>query len=107
MPGFEVHCKESIRLFGKPFEEVHRWLDEFAGSKKYGFEHRKVRHHEAGIAEVCSLFGQEAEKVAKQHIITDLKTEGWTPDDPFPKNEADYERNGNTAGVRLKDILFW
>jgi len=41
---FEKHCEESIRLFGKPYEEVHRWLDEFAGSKKYGMRHRKVRY---------------------------------------------------------------
>ncbi len=94
MPSLEDHCQESMRLFGEPYEDVHRWLDEFAGSERYGFRHRKVRHHEAGIAEVCRLFGQEAEKVAKQHIISDLKTEGWTPDDSFPKNEYDYVRIG-------------
>ena len=69
-------------------------MDEFAGSEKYGFRHRKVRHHEAGIAEVCQLFGQEAGKAARQHIISDLKTECWTPDDPFPKNEDDYIQIG-------------
>jgi hypothetical protein len=29
---------------------------------------------------------------AKQHIVSDLKTEGWTTDDPFPQNEDDYVR---------------
>jgi hypothetical protein len=38
-----------MRLFDKPYEEVHRWLDEFDGSERYGFRHRKVHHHEAGI----------------------------------------------------------
>ena len=94
MPSLEYHCQESISLFGKPYEEVHRWLDEFAGSQKYGFRHRKVRHHEAGIVEAGRLFGQEAEKAARQHIISDLKTEGWAPGDSFPKNEEDYVRIG-------------
>jgi hypothetical protein len=69
-------------------------LDEFAGREGYGFRHRKVRHHEAGIAEVCKLFGREAGVPAKQHIVLDLKTEGWTAGDPFPKNEDDYVRIG-------------
>ena len=94
MPSLEYHCHESMQLFGKRYEEVHIWLDEFAASEKYGFRHRKVRHHEAGIAEVCRLFGPEAGKAAKQHIISDLKTEGWTPGDSFPKNEDDYVRIG-------------
>ena len=94
MPRLEDHIQESMRLFGKTYEEVHLWLDEFAGSERYGFRHRKVRHHDAGIAEVCRLFGPDAGVSAKQHIISDLKTEGWTADDPFPKNEDDYVRRG-------------
>ena len=34
MAKFEEHCEESIRLFGQPYAEVHRWLDAFAGSPK-------------------------------------------------------------------------
>lgn len=94
MPSFEDHCRDSMCLFGKPYQEVHRWLDEFAGSKEYGFRHRKVRHHEAGIAEVCRLFGQDAGDAARLHIISDLKTEGWTADNSFPKDESDYVRIG-------------
>ncbi|SHK16314.1 hypothetical protein SAMN02745216_02989 [Desulfatibacillum alkenivorans DSM 16219] len=88
------HCAESIKLFGKPFEEVHLWLDEFAGSPEYGMRHRKVRHHEQGIQKAIRLFGEEAGLVARQHIISDLKEEGWTENDPFPKDEADYVRMG-------------
>jgi hypothetical protein len=33
MAKFEAHCAESIRLFGQPYAEVHRWLDAFAGSQ--------------------------------------------------------------------------
>jgi hypothetical protein len=44
MPSFEQHCAESVALCGKPNEEVHRWLDEFAGRPPYGMRHRKKRH---------------------------------------------------------------
>ena len=90
MHSTEDHCRESIHLFGKPHKAVHLWLDEFAGSEKCSFRHRKVRHHEAGIAQVCRIFGQDAGKAVKQHIVSDLKTEGWTANDPFPENEDDY-----------------
>jgi hypothetical protein len=94
MPRFEEHCAESLLLFGKPYEELHRWLDEFAGTPEYGFRHRRKRHHEAGIQEVMNLFGMEAREVARQHIISDLKQEGWTEQDHFPRDEADYVKMG-------------
>ncbi len=94
MPKLEDHCMESLVLFGKPYAEVHKWLDEFAGSPKCGMKHRKVRHHEAGIIKAILLFGDEAGKAARQHIISDLKMEGWTERDPFPKNEAHYVKMG-------------
>ena len=95
MPSFKEHCEDSEKLFGQPYKEVHRWLDEFAGSDRYGMRHRKLRHHEAGIAEVRKRFGEEASKAARQHIVSDLRMEGWRPDvDRFPKDEADYVRMG-------------
>jgi hypothetical protein len=94
MAKFEQHCDESIRVFGKPFAEVHRWLDEFAGSEQYGMRHRRVRHHEAGIREAISLFGEYAGMAARQHIITDLKEEGWAEGDRFPQDEFDYVKMG-------------
>lgn len=94
MSTLEKHCEESVRLFGRPYEEVHRWLDEFMGSQEYGYRHRKKRHHEEGIRQVIALFGEEAGKVARQHIISDLKEEGWTERDHFPKDERDYVAMG-------------
>ncbi len=41
-------------------------------------------------AESERLFGEAAGPVARQHIISDLKTEGWTEEDPFPKNQRHY-----------------
>jgi hypothetical protein len=53
-----------------------------------------LRHHEAGIREVIKLFGEEAGFVAKQHIISDLKEEGWKNSDPFPRDEDHYVKMG-------------
>ena len=94
MSRFEEHCAESLRLFGSPFEEVHRWLDEFAGTPAFGFRHRRKRHHEAGIREAMTLFGPAAGEAARRHIISDLMEEGWTEQDHFPRDEADYVKMG-------------
>ena len=94
MSTFEEHCQESIRLFGKPYGKVHKWLDEFMGTEKYRMRHRKVRHHQEGIKKVVELFGEEAGKAARQHIIGDFKEEGWTETDPFPKDQKDYVEMG-------------
>ena len=89
---YEDHCKECIEKIGKPYGEVHKWLDEFARSKKYGMRHRKLRHHLAGIAEAEKLFkGGEA---ARLHVIADLKMEGWHEGDHFPEDEKDYVKMG-------------
>ena len=90
----EQHCEESTRLFGKPFAELHRWLDEFAGTEKYGMRHRRVRHHEAGIRQAVTLFGPNSEAPARQHVVSDLKEEGWTENDRFPRNEQEYVAMG-------------
>jgi len=91
---FEDHCAECLETLGSPYPEVHSWLDEYAGSPKYGMKHRKVRHHEEGIKQVIKLFGKEAGVAARLHIISDLKMEGWKEGDHFPANEADYIRMG-------------
>jgi hypothetical protein len=91
---FEKHCEESEKLFGKRFEEVHRWLDEFQGTPQYHMRHRRVRHHETGIMEAVALFGDMGGKAARQHIVSDLMEEGWTQSDPFPKDEEHYVKMG-------------
>ena len=94
MPRIEDHCAESLVLFGATWEPLHRWMDEFAHSERYGMRHRRVRHHESGVREAARLFGPEAGPVARQHILADLKEEGWKDGDPFPRDEAAYVRMG-------------
>ncbi len=31
MFSLQAHFRESVRLFGKPYEEVHNWFDEVHG----------------------------------------------------------------------------
>jgi hypothetical protein len=87
----EKHVNESLILFGKPYTEVHLWLDEFAGTPEYGMRHR---HHRQGVREAEELFGEEAGLAARLHVISDLKEEGWREDQHFPENEEDYVRMG-------------
>jgi hypothetical protein len=94
MSSLEEHCAETLRLLGKPFPEVHQWLDEFAGKPPHGMRHRQFRHHLAGIEEVRRKWGNEAAAAARQHIITDLKMEGWTEDQPFPRDQKHYVKMG-------------
>lgn len=94
MSTFAEHCAEALETFGKDFAEVHLWLDEFAGTAEYGFRHRRKRHHKDGIKKVAEMFGEEASQAARQHINNDLKKEGWTEMDHFPRDEADYVKMG-------------
>ena len=90
----EAHCAISVKLFGDAFEQVHLWLDEYA-STPIGAKHRRKRHHLAGIAIVRQRWGDRSVVAARQHIIDDLKEEGWVEgQDRIPADEADYVRMG-------------
>jgi hypothetical protein len=69
MPKFEVHCEDCVRVMGEPFEEVHRWLDEYV--PVFGTAHRDVRHHEWGVERVRQMWGDRAAKAAEIHIEAD------------------------------------
>ncbi|MEL7638067.1 MAG: hypothetical protein AAGU21_00340 [Solidesulfovibrio sp.] len=90
MADFELHCRETQIILGDRFEAVHLWLDEFFLSPQYGTRHRRLRHHQAGIYEAARLFGPEAARAARIHILTDLRMEGWNEGYPFPQDEAHF-----------------
>lgn len=92
---FEEHCDESVILFGERFEEVHKWLDEFAGKPGIGMQHRKFRHHKKGIEEVAKKWGADAAEAAEQHIISDLMQDQWMLGvHELPKDMEDYVKMG-------------
>lgn len=94
MPTFEEHCKRCIAVMGEPFEEVHRWLDEFHGQPPWGTRHRRFRHHLEGIAEVRRMWGDEAARAAETHIRQDLDAEGWPGDWAIPANADEFQKSG-------------
>lgn len=81
----EDHCEECEEILGKPFREVHLWLDEFAKNYPWQekYKHRKFRHHKEGVEEARKLFGDEGAKAAELHIMSD--NYGWIP------NKNDYD----------------
>lgn len=90
---FQEHCAESVSLYGKPFRQVHLWLDKHFAT--IGAHHRRKRHNLAGIEEIRRKWGDRAAEVAKRHIISDLSLEGWREGhDRMPADEADYIRMG-------------
>lgn len=89
----EDHEAECVEKLGKPFTEVHQFLDHFY--REYGFHHRCKLHHWAGIELVRKQWGDEAAEAAKLHIMSDLALEGY-PADPelIPKDEKHYKEIG-------------
>jgi hypothetical protein len=55
---------------------------------------RKLRHHLAGIDQARKLWGEQAAAVARLRIIADLRQEGWTEEQPFPRDEQHDTRMG-------------
>lgn len=68
----EEHEKQSVEWFGKPWTEVHVFLDQFKPLFR-GPEHRRILHHTAGVNEVVRRFGEEAREVAELHIKEDWR----------------------------------
>lgn len=68
MATFEEHCQDCQEELGERFEEVHKYLDEFA---EQGFRHRIERHHREGVEEVRKKWGDRAAAAAEIHIRRD------------------------------------
>ena len=69
MAHLTVHCRDCENKLGKPYKEVHIWLDEFF--KTLGPHHRIKRHHVEGVEEVRKKWGDEAAMAAEIHIKKD------------------------------------
>ena len=76
MAKIQTHCEDCERLLGKPYKEVHEWLDYYA--KKYNpfiylEYHRKFRHNEKALDEKFKEWGFYKQLAAKIHIIRDCE----------------------------------
>jgi len=73
MPLHEEHCQDSLRRYGKRFDELHRWMDE--PSDILGPKHRKYRHDPNKTPhEARQLFGEFADQACLDHIRLDRLT---------------------------------
>ena len=72
------HCQDCIKVLGKPYDEVHAFLDQYF-AKLGPLKHRQELHHKHGIAMVRAKFGDEAAKAAEIHIREDFL--GYLPED--------------------------
>ena len=63
------HMESCRKKFGKPFEEVHRYLDQWHGM--FGGRHRFMLHHKEGVEDVRKTWGDEAAAAAEDHIMLD------------------------------------
>lgn len=89
----EEHEAECVKVLGKPFTEVHLYLDQFF--KTYSWKHRCKLHHKWGIELVRRQFGEEAAKAATLHILSDLGGEGFPRDEELiPRDEEEYKKIG-------------
>jgi hypothetical protein len=79
MAYIKEHCRECVEKLGKPFEEVHKWLDAYAEKypvKIFNEYHRGYRHNKYGIEKIREMWGDDAVKAAELHILTDY---GYIP----------------------------
>ncbi len=71
MPEFQEHCRISELRTGKRFEDLHRWMDNFAG--ELGKNHREQRHGLNDIETVKKRWGDEGVIEFLVHIIVDFR----------------------------------
>ncbi|MGA2318788.1 MAG: hypothetical protein ABSG71_20765 [Thermodesulfobacteriota bacterium] len=70
MGSLKEHCEDCLRELGEPFEEVHKFLDQFF--KSVGPDHHcKFLHNRKGIEEVRRRRGDRAALAARIHIKKD------------------------------------
>jgi hypothetical protein len=87
----EEHEARCIEFFGKPYTEVHQWLD--ALYVKLGYKHRTVRHTPEGIEQIVQMFGESARCPALLHLYDDYEYYNY------------YNQDGNII-KSVRDLLY-
>jgi hypothetical protein len=74
MARIEEHMEDCERVLGKPYREVHEFLDQYAEVfPVYHFNgyHRSFLHNKYGIEVVRAMWGIKAGQAAIIHIVRD------------------------------------
>lgn len=65
------HEQRCEKILGKPYPEVHKWIDQYF--KEFGTgAHWLILHHKLGIDLGVSKFGEETRKAFELHIKDDM-----------------------------------
>jgi len=73
VPPLTLHLLADRIVFGKEYENVHRWMDDW-GWQHLGFLHRIYRHDARAIEEIRRMWGDDAAKAGELHLWLD-----WNP----------------------------
>lgn len=98
MSEFHVHESQCRKILGKPFTEVHQFLDQHNDPLKYPFTahlHRRKLHHRQGLLQIAKQFGFKAFWAGRLHILEDCL--GYLPE------QGDYDRGQVDEYGRPKD----
>lgn len=80
MGSLGEHESHSREVLGRPWTEVHVWLDQYSDLVR-GPAHRIVLHHHLGVALGVAKFSEEARAALELHIIDDLGVRPEGPED--------------------------
>ena len=72
MASRKIHCQDCMERLGKPWNEVHKYLDGLFDYKTKLLNHRTERHHMKGVEYCREQWGEEAALAAKIHIQRDF-----------------------------------
>ena len=105
MPSHEEHCQDSLKKYGKRFDELHSWMDELSTLLIGG--HRIYRHDPVATPPIAKeMFGELADQACLDHIRMDKeekrkkKSEGtistapklyWWKNHPYIKRSMEKE----------------
>jgi len=96
MARIEEHMKDCKRVLGKPYKEVHEFLDQYAEMfpvQIFTEYHRSFLHNKYGLEVIRAMWGLEAEKAAKIHIVRDyceLPIKDWEMVDHYLNRSLPY-----------------
>lgn len=107
MSGLSIHEAQCQKLLGKPFTEVHNFLDQYHLPLINPFEahlHRKYRHHLGGVEAVIQRFGSLGGQAAIVHIMEDCL--GYVPKEQDYRDGTVDEYGRPTNPAKMNTLWF-
>ena len=80
MSSLSEHEARAIEVLGRPWTDVHEWLDQYF-TLVPGVAHRIVLHHRLSIELGVAMFGADARAALEQHVQDDFECLPDTPEE--------------------------